>query len=178
MTVNGMIAQHPFLDKAKAFAAAAHGACGQVRKYTGEPYIVHPISVANRVWEHTHDIELTAAAFMHDVVEDTSVPLSLIEQEFGTTVARYVDEVTNRSKKEHGNRAYRKKIDCEHLAKASPQAKTLKLCDIIDNVTDIKVQDPGYAIKYCGEKREVLKILREGDSTLWAWASELVKENG
>lgn len=126
------------------------------------------------MWNHTHDVFLTAAAFMHDVVEDTKVPLSLIEQEFGSIVAKLVDEVTNRSRKEDGNRETRKKIDREHIAKASPEAKTLKLADIIDNVRDIKVQDPGYAIKYCGEKAEVLKVLTEGNPTLWKQAYELV----
>lgn len=167
---------HPFLVKADTFANAAHSACGQVRKYSGEPYIVHPRAVAKTVWEFTKDISLTAAALLHDVVEDTTVTIETIGHEFGSLVAKYVDEVTNRSRKEDGNRETRKRIDRDHVAKASPEAQTLKLADIINNVSDIKFQDPGYAVKYCGEKREVLKVLTKGNPNLWLMAHDLVKE--
>ena len=43
---------------------------GQVRKYTGEPYIIHHIAVANKVSQYTDDCEVICAALLHDVIED------------------------------------------------------------------------------------------------------------
>ena len=59
-------------------AARAHE--GQVRKYTGEPYLTHPFAVAGLVRSVTDDEDMVAAAILHDVVEDSDVPLSLIRE--------------------------------------------------------------------------------------------------
>lgn len=56
---------------AAAFAAQAHA--GQVRKYTGEPYIRHPEAVAKLVQASGGDTAMVAAAWLHDTVEDTAV---------------------------------------------------------------------------------------------------------
>ncbi len=65
------------------------------QRATGEPYIIHPIEVAEIV---ARDIGLddisVAAALMHDVVEDTDISLSFIEEEFGPTMAKIIDGVT------------------------------------------------------------------------------------
>ena len=53
------------------FADAAHG--DQMRKYTPERYIVHPVRVMKHCMEHTNDICILAAALLHDVLEDTPV---------------------------------------------------------------------------------------------------------
>lgn len=63
------------VEKAYYFAMAAHAAVGQKRKYTGEPYIVHPVEVCDII---THNVEwsndeMCCAALLHDVVEDTQV---------------------------------------------------------------------------------------------------------
>ena len=57
------------IQKALLFATEAHGK--QVRKYTGEPYIVHPVEVMSIVKSVVSDEEVLAAALLHDVVEDT-----------------------------------------------------------------------------------------------------------
>jgi len=77
-------------QKALLFATAAHYAIGQTRKYSGEPYIVHPVAVAELVMSVPHTPEMVAAALLHDVLEDTDVPYSVLEEEFGSTVAEYV----------------------------------------------------------------------------------------
>lgn len=69
-------------EKARVFATAAHGAVGQVRKYTGEPYINHPAEVVQIVRSVQHTPDMIAAAWLHDVVEDTAVTLEDIEQHF------------------------------------------------------------------------------------------------
>ena len=57
------------VERAREFATQAHE--GQVRKYTGVPYIVHPIEVMEIVCTVEHDDAMLAAALLHDVVEDT-----------------------------------------------------------------------------------------------------------
>src|SRR4051794_35590973 len=66
---------------------------GQYRK-SGEPYVVHPIEVAILLSRMSADTESIAAALLHDVVEDSGVPLSTISSEFSDRVGRLVDGVT------------------------------------------------------------------------------------
>jgi (p)ppGpp synthase/HD superfamily hydrolase len=77
--------------RALEFAIAAHASIDQRRKYTGEPYIVHPIAVAALVRSVPHTPEIIAAAYLHDVVEDTPVTIEEIRAEFGDEVAALVD---------------------------------------------------------------------------------------
>jgi (p)ppGpp synthase/HD superfamily hydrolase len=72
------------------FATTAHASINQRRKYTGEPYIVHPIAVAELVRSVPHTPEMIAAAYLHDVVEDTPVTIEEIREEFGPQVAELV----------------------------------------------------------------------------------------
>ena len=155
------------IEKARVFATAAHYAAGNVRKYTGEPYINHPEAVVDIVSNVTHTPEMIAAAWLHDTVEDTGVSLDLIKFEFGDKVAELVYWLTDKSTHEDGNRADRKAIDRLHIAKASPEAKTIKLADLLDNTASIIEHDPDFAEVYMAEKAELLKVLTEGDKTLW-----------
>lgn len=74
-------------QKALEFAKTAHEAVGQRRKYSNEPYIVHPMAIARLVKTVSHTPEMVAAALLHDTVEDTNVELADIEQSFGPVVA-------------------------------------------------------------------------------------------
>jgi len=163
--------------RARLFATVAH--YGQARKYTGEPYIVHPEAVANlvREVEGRTDVML-AAAWLHDTVEDTYVTHEYLRAEFGPAVAGLVDQLTDVSRPWHGNREIRKARDREHLAFASPEAKTIKLADLIDNSRSILAHDPGFAQLYIAEKRALLAVLREGDAKLWRQAHDIVQESG
>lgn len=164
-------------DKAKAFAALQHSRIGQVRKYSDAiPYINHPAAVAELVRGVPHTEEMLAAAWLHDVVEDTPVTLNEIEFIFGFDVAMLVEMLTDVSQPEDGNRAARKAIDMAHTAKASAAAKTVKLADLIDNSRNILANDPKFARVYLDEKARLLEVLREGDQTLWAMAASVVEE--
>lgn len=167
--------ESPLIRSALAFCVAAHCAIGQTRKYTGEHYYHHPIEVAGLVCDNAKGCteEMIAAALLHDVVEDTQVPLEVIATMFGTVVAGYVEQLTDVSKPEDGNRAARKAIDREHTAKASPQAKTIKLADLISNTISIVESDPKFAHTYLAEKRLLLEVLTEGDSELYKMACDL-----
>jgi (p)ppGpp synthase/HD superfamily hydrolase len=70
--------------RAYEFGAAAHE--GQTRK-TGEPYISHPVAVAQSLAEMYLDSEAIMAAILHDTVEDTDATLEQIEEKFGHEVA-------------------------------------------------------------------------------------------
>ena len=81
--------------QAYIFAAEAHK--GQTRE-SGEPFIIHPLAVAKMVYELGMDTATIAASFLHDVVEDTNVPLSQIQEMFGNEVASLVNGVTSLKK--------------------------------------------------------------------------------
>lgn len=150
---------------AAGFASLAHA--GQTRKYTGEPYFNHCKEVADLVAEAGGDDAMVAAAYLHDVVEDTNIPLERICREFGDDIAGLVSDLTDVSKPSDGNRKTRKAIDLEHTAKASPRAKTIKLADIISNSASILERDPDFAKVYLEEKRAQLEVLKDGDPKLW-----------
>lgn len=76
------------LDKALIYAVKAHA--GAVRKGGNTPYIVHPIEVAAMAARMTDDLEVIAAAALHDVIEDTSVTAEELESEFGARVVKLV----------------------------------------------------------------------------------------
>ena len=157
----------PLEHRAQSYATRAHAAVEQVRKYTGEPYINHPAAVVELVRTVPHTPEMIAAAWLHDVVEDTGVELDDIAFHFGPQVAALVEMLTDVSRPLDGNRAARKAIDCAHTAQASPEAKTIKLADLIDNSKSIMAHDPGFAKTYLKEKALLLEVLREGNADLW-----------
>ena len=157
-------------EKARDFAAHAHGAINHQRKYTGEPYINHPAAVVELVRSVSDSPTMLAAAWLHDTVEDTPVAIGQIRAEFGNDVARLVEMLTDVSRPEDGNRAARKAIDRAHTALASPAAKTIKLADLIDNTRSIVERDPEFAKVYLEEKRLLLEVLTDGDTRLYAMA--------
>ena len=79
------------IARAYEFGAAAHE--GQTRK-TGEPYITHPVAVAQELAEMHLDSEAIMAAILHDTVEDTEASLPQIVEQFGSEVALLVDGVS------------------------------------------------------------------------------------
>ena len=79
------------IEKAYRIAYKAHD--GQLRK-SGEPYIIHPVAVAEIVVEMGLDTDSICAALLHDCIEDTEFGYKEIENKFGTPVAELVDGVT------------------------------------------------------------------------------------
>ena len=161
------------VEKARIFATAAHEAAGCVRKYTFEPYIVHPAEVVEILKTVPHTDAMLAAAWLHDVVEDTAVKLDTITVEFGPEISYLVYELTKKSKPEDGPRWKRKQIDRDWLSFVSPEAKTIKLADLISNTKSIVERDPEFAKVYLAEKRELLEILTQGDAVLYEQAAQI-----
>ena len=162
----------PLINKAKMLAGKAHE--GQFRKYSGLPYIVHPIEVATIVQTVEHSEEMIAAALLHDVVEDTDYSFEDIAKEVSPEVADLVKGLSDVSKPEDGNRKVRKAIDKDHLAEQNAEVQTIKLADVISNSQDIKANDPKFAKVYIEEMKALLEVLTKGDNTLYAKAKEIV----
>lgn len=161
--------------EAQMFAFAAHTGRNHLRKYTNEPYISHPEAVAKLVQSVPHTDEMICAAWLHDVVEDTGVTSASIRYFFGPVIAEYVEWLSDVSKPEDGNRAIRKALDREHIAKCPfPDVKTVKLADIIDNTASICQHDPKFALVYLEEKKLLLEVLKEGDPVLWQMAKKQI----
>jgi guanosine-3',5'-bis(diphosphate) 3'-pyrophosphohydrolase len=83
------------LRRAYDFAAEQHK--GQTR-LSGEPYLSHPLEVAHLLADMKLDVTSLCAALLHDVVEDTKIPLEQLGEHFGPDVARLVEGVTKISR--------------------------------------------------------------------------------
>jgi (p)ppGpp synthase/HD superfamily hydrolase len=116
------------------------------------------------------------AAVLHDTVEDTDTTFADIKTEFGDLVTKYVEELTDVSKPEDGNRKVRKTIDRWHLAGASSAAQTVKLADLLHNTHSIVRYGKGFAKIYMSEKLQLLNVLKHGDASLLAQANAKVVE--
>lgn len=154
-------------DQALEFATLAHR--GQTRKYSEEPYIEHPKRVVALLKTVKHTPEMVAAAYLHDVVEDTDVSNEDIKKKFGPQVAKLVKELTDeyeKAKYPSLNRRARKEREVMRKAKMSSEAKTIKLADVIDNTRDIVKNDPGFARKYLREMYKLTEALQGGNFQL------------
>jgi (p)ppGpp synthase/HD superfamily hydrolase len=157
------------ITKARVFATAAHAAVGQLRKYTNEPYSVHPEDVAVLVASVPHTEAMIATAFLHDVLEDTNVTEDLLRLEFGDEVTDLVVWLT-KVEDENDNRATRKAKELIRLSQAPAEAQTIKLADLISNTPSIVTYDPDFAVIFLKEKKALAEVLVKGDQTLRAFA--------
>jgi len=112
---------------------------------------------------------MIAAAVLHDVVEDCGVIPATIEGKFGFIVASLVLQVTDVSRREDGTRKVRKEVDKNHIAKASPNGKTIKLADLLSNLKNVAEKDPEFAKVYMREKRNLLEVLENSSSPALYW---------
>lgn len=153
------------IENAIKLAVEAHS--GQTRKYSGLPYIVHPLEVGSMVKniEGMGEIEI-AAAYLHDVIEDC--PVLFHNQIQPVEVFELVKQLTNPSKGSNFPRAMRKRMDRDHLSMASQKAKIIKLCDRIANVNDFirECKDNEFLNIYFNETRLLVEVLKGADKQL------------
>jgi len=126
----------------EALAFAAHKHRDQRRKdAAASPYINHPIALANVLVREgaVSEPEVVAAALLHDTLEDTQTSPGELRTAFGERVARVVEEVTDDKSlpKEE-----RKRLQIEHAAAISREAKLVKLADKICNLRDMADHPP------------------------------------
>jgi len=126
----------------KALAFAAHKHRDQRRKDAeASPYINHPIALAEVLAGEggVADIEVLAAALLHDTIEDTATTVEELQEQFGARIAAIVAEVTDDQKLP---KAERKRLQIVHAAGLSAGAKLVKLADKICNLRDVAVRPP------------------------------------
>jgi (p)ppGpp synthase/HD superfamily hydrolase len=164
----------PLVAKARAFAYAAHEAIGQRRRYTNLPYTTHLEHVANIVTVAGGSDEMIAAAYLHDVLEDTKVTESVLRKIMPKEVCDMVVAMTDTPKQEGLNRKSRKEMDRARIALAGPEVHTIKLADLIDNSEDIVQHDPHFARVFMHEKQALLRCLTKGHPGLLETAKNIV----
>lgn len=166
---------HELITKAALFAAKAHA--GQVRKYSGDPYIVHPIHVAHMVATGGHSPEMVAAAMLHDTVEDCGVTYEELRQQFGHEVEDLVFWLTDPPKGTSGlNRAQRKAACRERMEIAPADAQTIKYADLLSNGPSIVANDPDFAKVYIGEMTALLNVMTRGDGELRGQCWDMIRD--
>lgn len=152
-------------ERARLFAVVAHTSIAQVRKYTGEPYHLHVLRVAELVSSKTQDHEVLAAACLHDVLEDVEpnnpeFGRGRILEEFGPRVLDLVIELTDVYTKENHpdkNRKTRKELEAQRLALVSEDAKLIKRADLHDN--NLSILGTGFEKTWLREKARLDELL-------------------
>lgn len=156
-------------DRPKTIAAARlaieyHG--DQERKWTGEPYYNHPIEVTKLLIEHHWvDDDTSAAAMLHDTLEDTDISGGLIQMRCGHKTVRIVRELTNTTRFPN-DKEKQTEINLKRLASASREAKLIKAADVLHNSRDIVKSNPSYAPKYLIKKARTLQAIKT-NSDIW-----------
>ncbi len=131
------------IRKAWEFCVKHHA--GQVRA-SGEPYIVHPLEVAEVLAEMKLDATAIAAGLLHDAVEDTPATNEEVEAEFGDQVAHIVEGVTKIDKIEFANREDRQAENVRKMLLAmvsDVRVVLIKLADRLHNMRTLEHLKPG-----------------------------------
>lgn len=146
-------------DIAKSFAIDKHKE--QYRK-NGNPYIIHPISVASllKKYKKSHNINrLMAAAYLHDTLEDTNTSYYELVDTFGYDIAGLVMELTTdeNMKKEIGKNKYL----AYKLNSMTKWALSIKLCDRLDNISDLEEMEESFSKRYLEETIFIIDYICE-----------------
>ena len=155
------------IRRAYAFAETAHA--GQFRK-SGDPYVVHPLSVAHVISELRLDADSICAGLLHDCVEDTSATVDDITKLFGANVAFLVEGVTKlgkvqwHTKEEAQAENFRKML----VAMARDiRVILIKLCDRLDNMRTLGAMSPEKQERIARETMEIYAPLANRLGIQW-----------
>ncbi len=149
---------HPRADVAlieRAYATADRAHAGQVRK-SGEPYITHPLAVAQILADLGIGPKTLAAALLHDTVEDTSYDLDRLRSEFGDEIAMLVDGVTKLDKLKYGDSAQAETVRKMVVAMSKDiRVLVIKLADRLHNARTWGFVPPDSARRKAQETLEI-----------------------
>ncbi|WP_345629032.1 RelA/SpoT family protein [Rugosimonospora acidiphila] len=155
---------HPHADVGlvrRSYAIAERMHRGQMRK-SGEPYITHPLAVAQILAGLGMDTTTLVAALLHDTVEDTSYTLPQLRTDFGPEVALLVDGVTKFDKGYFGETAEAETIrKMLVLAGQDVRVLVIKLADRLHNMRTLSARSPASRVRIAGATREVLVPLAD-----------------
>ncbi len=126
------------VEAAYRFAAEAHA--GQ-RRENGDPYITHPLAVAEILADYRLDVGTIATALLHDVAEDTPVGLKEIEKRFGGEVARLVDGVTKLTRLELQSERTKQAENFRKLVLAMSEDIRVLLVKLADRLHNMRTLD-------------------------------------
>lgn len=161
-------------DKLIQFVKEWHG--DQKRKYTGAPYFNHLLAVANAA-EKTGVNYGWEIGLFHDILEDTKCTTKDLYFHLGKyypasdarLICDHVEDLTDVFSTEafpYLNRSIRKQCEALRLHTIDRTSQIIKCCDLIDNTQSIVEHDPGFAVKYIAEKREILKGFTKIDGAI------------
>ena len=155
------------IKRAYSFAENAHQ--GQLRK-SGDPYLIHPLTVAEIIAELRLDVGCICAGLLHDCVEDTSATVDDISKLFGSDVALLVEGVTKlgkvrwQTREEHQAENFRKML----LAMARDiRVILIKLCDRLDNMRTLGAMAPEKQERIARETMEIYAPLAHRLGIQW-----------
>jgi (p)ppGpp synthase/HD superfamily hydrolase len=171
------------LKQIEVYADQAHG--NQMRKYSNDRYIVHPVRVMKTCAQYTTKTEMLAAALLHDVLEDTTVTEkdmllfleTLMDKHQAEQTLKLVIELTDvYTKKAYPNlnRKQRKEKETQRIAQTSADSQTIKYADILDNCKEIVSKDPHFAPRFLKECQAILKVADKGDKELYEIVNQAV----
>jgi len=149
------LADSDIIKRAYDYSFRAHN--GQTRK-SGDPYFVHPASVAGIITELRLDTASVCAGLLHDVVEDTLASTQDIEREFGVEIASLVDGVTKLSKINFTSKEDRQAENFRKMVVAMARdirVLLVKLCDRVDNMRTLQFMKPEAQERIARETMEI-----------------------
>ena len=141
--------------KAYEFGAVAHK--GQTRR-SGEPYISHPVAVAQTLADMHLDSQTIVAAILHDVIEDTEISMAELEAEFGSEVAGLVDGVSKLDQMQFTNRAEAQAESFRKMMLAMIEDIRVILVKLADRMHNMETLDAMPREKQARIARETLEI--------------------
>ena len=137
----------PNLDTQRLFAAFTYADAehhGQLRK-SGEPYIIHPLAVADIVADLGLDVDSVIAALLHDCIEDTNATHDEIAKKFGAPVAALVEGVTKLTRVQYVSKEEEQMENLRKMLMAMAKdirVILIKICDRLHNMRTMKFQSP------------------------------------
>lgn len=143
------------VNKAYNFACEAHS--GQFRS-SGDPYVTHPIAVASILSSFRMDEDSLSAAMLHDVIEDTGVPKSIIEKKFNKEVAELVDGVSKLDKLSIASRTEAQAENLQKMVLAMSKdirVIVVKLADRLHNMRTLLYLNRDKQLKIAKETLEI-----------------------
>ncbi len=147
--------EQALIQKAYVFSASAHA--GQIR-LSGEPYLSHPLEVANLLAGMHLDASTIAAGLLHDTVEDTKASLEEIEEQFGPEVANIVKGVTKIGKMSFDSKEEAQAENIRKMILAMADDIRVIMVKLVDRLHNMQTLDFQSSVKQKAVAQETMDI--------------------